>query len=174
MKTISYPGFKVIEKKGDLLDLDANIICHQVNCLGIMGGGIALQIKKKWPLVFEQYKEYCDKHIEAPEEMLGKAFMSPADGRWVANIFSQFGVGTDQQQTDYASIEEGIKDLFTWICKSRNALGNEISIGIPKNYGCGLGGGDWNIVESIFIKEMAYYASKCKIDLTLYIVEWEG
>lgn len=162
----------IIKQQGNLLDLDANIICHQVNCLGIMGGGIALQIKKRWPLVFEQYKEYCNSHIDNPAAMMGKSFMSPANGKWIANIFSQYGIGTDTQKTDYAAIREGIKGLFTWLWKSRNALPKELKIGIPKNYGCGLGGGNWDIVEMLFVKEFSYFTYKCDFDVTLYIVEY--
>ena len=70
----------IIKQQENSLDLDVNIICHQVNCLGIMGGGITLQIKNRWPLVFEQYKEYCNNHINNPAAMMGKSFMSMADG----------------------------------------------------------------------------------------------
>lgn len=40
------------EIKGNLLESDCDIICHQTNTLGIMGGGIALQIKNKYPLLY--------------------------------------------------------------------------------------------------------------------------
>lgn len=166
-------SLRIINTKGDLLYLNANIICHQVNCLGIMGGGIAAQIKKKYPEVYSQYKEYCELHSQAPEKMLGKAFMSPADGKWVANIFSQFSIGNDTQQTDYKAIELGIEDLFKWLCKSRKALPEIITIGIPKNYGCGLGGGDWNIVEKIIVEKFSYYAYKCDLNVDLHIVEYD-
>ena len=32
------------------------IICHQVNCKGVMGAGLAKQIRDKWPVVFDEYK----------------------------------------------------------------------------------------------------------------------
>ena len=46
--------------KGDLLEANLDYYCHQVNCQGKMGSGIAKSIKEKWPIV---YKEYCDWHI---------------------------------------------------------------------------------------------------------------
>ena len=41
--------------KGNLLESDCNYICHQVNCQGRMGSGIAGQIREKWPIVYEMY-----------------------------------------------------------------------------------------------------------------------
>ena len=41
---------------GNLLDSSAKYICHQVNCKGVMGSGVAKQIKEKWPSVFRRYK----------------------------------------------------------------------------------------------------------------------
>lgn len=46
---------------GDLLKQDkVDIICHQTNCKGVMGAGIAFQIKRTYPEVFKKYKEFCD------------------------------------------------------------------------------------------------------------------
>ena len=39
----------------DLLKIDNGIICHQVNAMGKMGAGIALSIRKKWPVVYNDY-----------------------------------------------------------------------------------------------------------------------
>ena len=43
---------------GDLLSSQEDYICHQVNCMGVMGAGVALQIKKVYPDVYNQYQEY--------------------------------------------------------------------------------------------------------------------
>jgi len=45
--------------KGDLLTTKTNLICHQVNPYGIMGAGVALQIKERFPKVYQEYKRYC-------------------------------------------------------------------------------------------------------------------
>ena len=39
--------------KGNLLDSDCDYICHQVNCQGVMGSGIAKQIRERWPEVYK-------------------------------------------------------------------------------------------------------------------------
>ena len=52
---------------GDLVkEKEYTIFCHQVNCAGVMGTGIAKQIKETYPEVFKEYKEECN------ESMLGK------------------------------------------------------------------------------------------------------
>jgi O-acetyl-ADP-ribose deacetylase (regulator of RNase III) len=45
-----------IVEHSNLLEVKSGIICHQVNCIGAMGTGIALQIRNKWPVVFNDYK----------------------------------------------------------------------------------------------------------------------
>lgn len=45
-------------RNGDLLKSNCNIICHQVNCQGVMGAGIAKQIRLTYPSVFKAYEDY--------------------------------------------------------------------------------------------------------------------
>jgi len=55
---------------GNLLDIPEGILVHQVNTLGVMGAGIALQIKKKWPQVYSEYKDKCLEGIELGDVIL--------------------------------------------------------------------------------------------------------
>ena len=55
--------YKVID--GDLLNTQAKYICHQVNCKGRMGSGVAKQIRAKYPEVYTAYVK------EANIDMLG-------------------------------------------------------------------------------------------------------
>ena len=55
----------------NLLEVKSGIICHQVNCIGAMGAGLALQIRNKWPNVFSEYREQCGQFMAHPEMMLG-------------------------------------------------------------------------------------------------------
>ena len=41
----------------DIFDMNVDIIGHQVNLHGIMGGGIAREIKERFPDVYEEYRE---------------------------------------------------------------------------------------------------------------------
>ena len=44
---------------GDLFTTDARFIVHQVNCKGVMGSGVAKQVRNKYPHVFVEYKKAC-------------------------------------------------------------------------------------------------------------------
>ena len=52
----------IVEKSGDVLKSGADVICHQVNCKGVMGTGLALQVKKQNPKLFQEYRLVCARH----------------------------------------------------------------------------------------------------------------
>ena len=45
----------IVFKNGDMFSSTANILCHQVNCMGRMGSGIAKTVREKFPNVYEAY-----------------------------------------------------------------------------------------------------------------------
>ena len=67
-----------IISKGDLLKSDAEALVNTVNCVGVMGRGIALQFKRKFPENYAAYKRACDANELAIGELLvfdtGKMF----------------------------------------------------------------------------------------------------
>lgn len=131
------------EVKGNIFDGDEDIICHQTNCLGIMGGGIALQVRKLFPNVYDEYVELCNQYKKNPAHLLGYTqFVSTNDGRIIANCFGQNNVGIGIQ-TDYNSLK------LSLIQVRQKAERENLSVAIPYNIGCGLAGGDWNVVSKI-------------------------
>lgn len=136
----------IIEEKGDLLKSDVQIKVHQTNCYGVMGAGIAKQIKTQYPEVFEKYSECCSKRT--PEELFGGIqILPPNNGDYICNLFGQKGFGRNFVQTDYKKFEQGLYLLNKYV-KEHNIS----SIGFPKLIGCGLAGGDWNIVFGLINK----------------------
>lgn len=128
--------------KGNLLDSNCDYICHQVNCQGVMGSGIAKQIRERWPVVFSSYRAYCDRHMR--DELLGEIWgVRVSDDQWVVNMFAQDNFGYDGRRfTSY--------DAFaTCLTKMRDRLPKDKTIGFPKNIGCGLGGGNWKIISTL-------------------------
>lgn len=125
----------------DLLNAKETYIVQQVNCIGVMGAGLALQIRQKYPSVYRRYCEYCE--TTKARKLLGKILLIPTeDGKVVCNVFGQLTIGTDRQQTDYAALSKAFSSLDRIIPKSE-------SIAIPYMMGSGLGGGNWKIIESI-------------------------
>lgn len=130
---------------GDILDSGANIICHQTNCLGVMGAGLALQIKRRYPDVFTRYKAYCD-FAKRPEELLGTSLLVPItqQQQYIANCFGQLAYGRVSQQTNYAALKKSLTEV-----RDFSEEHGGLSVAIPFRIGCGLAGGQWHIVKKL-------------------------
>lgn len=129
---------------GNILKSGADTICHQVNCQGVMGAGLAKQIREKYPIVFLKYKDFCNRTDKSA--LLGLVQFCPVGNplrqRRVANLFSQKYYGRDDKcYTDYNALRSCLQKVNTMCVNER--------VAIPYKMGCGLAGGDWNIVEQI-------------------------
>lgn len=131
--------------KCDLLESDAKYICHQVNCKGVMGSGIAKAIADKWPSVKEQYVKLCKSVPE--KELIGKAFACEiAPGKHVINIFGQTDYGrTSKLYTDYDALSAAFEAMRLYV---------QGSIAFPYKFGCGLANGDWSTVERLIVDHL--------------------
>ncbi|MFC7376923.1 macro domain-containing protein [Brevundimonas sp. GCM10030266] len=123
---------------GDLLQSGAEAIINTVNCVGVMGKGIALQFKQEFPGNYEAYRRACD----AGEVRLGEMFVfdtgSMINPRWIINFPTKGHWKAKSRVEDVAS---GLKELRRVI----ETLGVR-SIAVPP-LGCGNGGLDWADVE---------------------------
>jgi O-acetyl-ADP-ribose deacetylase (regulator of RNase III) len=129
--------------KGDLLDAPQELIIHQVNCLGVMGSGLAKAIKDRYPAAFREYNKLCSDDVVVPKnKLLGIAqFVRVYDNRVVCNLFGQFTfLPRTVRHTDYDALRTGFETIKKTYPK--------IDIAVPK-IGCGLGGGDWKIVSTM-------------------------
>ena len=141
--------------KGDLLESGCEIIAHQVNLQGVMGGGLAKQIADKYPLCEIRYKEYIKNKLSY--NILGKVFYYSFKGNKpiIANCFSQ----QENFDTNYEAVKKcfiGLKELMRY-CEFK-------TIGVPFKYGCGIANGDWQKVEQIF-KDI--FESEEKVDFQI-------
>jgi O-acetyl-ADP-ribose deacetylase (regulator of RNase III) len=149
-------------KRGNLLDSNCDIIVHQVNCQGVMGSGIAKQIRDKWPEVFTRYQEYMNYFwnmgiATSSEHYLGQMqLIKVEDGKWVANFFSQDKyLPRGICHTDYEAFRICCKKLKSNI--DDYAILKKVTIGFPYKIGCGLAGGDWSIISKIIEEELSEY-----------------
>ena len=61
---------------GNILDATEDIICHQVNCQGVMGAGVAKALYQRWPIVKGAYQRFCQvESLGEPQNLLGKVQM---------------------------------------------------------------------------------------------------
>ena len=126
--------------EGDLFKSDAKIICHQVNCQGVMGSGAAKQVREKYPEVYESYKTFCG--TKSPKsKLLGEVYAVHItnNDKVICNLFAQENYGYDGKcYTSY----EALQKCFDYV---KQYSGGE-TIAMPYMMGCHRGGGDWNTV----------------------------
>lgn len=155
---------------GDLLDPKFTIFCHQVNCQGVMGGGVAKQIKDKYPEVFAEYKGDC--FALGKEFLLGTSrWVKTNDGRYCVNMFAQDRYGRDKRYTDYEAFALCLRSIIDEVKErilNRDGITKETTIAFPYMIGCGLGGGNWSVIEILlewFERQLPF--------LQIYIVKKE-
>lgn len=136
-------------RKGNLLDVTSGVIAHGVNCQGVMGSGVAKAIREKYPIVYEEYRKDVNSWIEGFSStggQLGRVQFVPISKVLViANCFTQDFYGTLKRHVNY----DAVASSFYKLNKRRDFYGQ---LNIPK-IGAGLGGGDWNVIESIIKSE---------------------
>ena len=147
--------------KGDIFDTDSDVICHQTNCKGVMGSGIALQIKKNFPKAYEAYVKYAKVY---GDELLGMIQPVDCGDKTIINLFGQSSYGKDgKRYTDYDAFDTALDKIKTY-CEVHN-----YNIAFPYKIGCGLGGGDWSIIKGLIEK----YFEKSDIVCQIYIYSGE-
>lgn len=143
IRVLNAGGF-VTEKTGDLLKSGEDIQAHQTNCLGIMGAGIAMHIKRIYPEVFVSYKALCEAENKE-RSLLGTCQIVKTNNKniHIANLFGQYGIGKGAVQTEYPALKQALKGL------KEEAQMNGLSVGLPYQLGSGLAGGDWVVVKAM-------------------------
>ena len=147
--------------KCDIFESGADIICHQVNCQGVMGSGIAKQVREKFPNVYKDYKLMCDdEHIK--ENLLGSAqflFTNSSETQMIANLFAQERYGYDGScYTDYDALRSCLEKVAL-VCVGH-------TVAIPYLMSCHRGGGYWNTVYSMI--EDVFADSDCEVLICEY------
>lgn len=120
-------------RTGDILRADADAIVNTVNCVGVMGRGIALQFKNAYPTNFKAYKAACDAELVQP----GRMFVFET-GKFTPRFIINFP--TKRHWKGKSRIED-IDAGLTALAEEIKVRGIK-SIAIPP-LGAGLGGLDW-------------------------------
>lgn len=138
--------------KGDLLNCGADIICHQTNFFGMMGGGVAASI---WNKLLDQQdrKEYCSLCRDMRGSLLGSVQMLTHHGKpYVANLFSQMAEPDKfDSLTDYRKLRRCLHEvkMFAKRCG--------YTVAMPGFLGCGIAGGNWDEVYKIILETFEKY-----------------
>ena len=126
--------------RGNILNADVEALVNTVNCVGVMGKGIALQFKKAFPANFKAYEAACRREEIKPGRMFVFETGQIVNPRYIINFPTKRHW---RNRSRYEDIEAGSRALLAEV---RN---REIhSVAIPP-LGCGLGGLDWHRVRAI-------------------------
>lgn len=166
----------IIYKQGNLLDSNCQTLVCTVNCEGVMGKGIALEFKKKFPKMFTEYRDTC---------LYSKTQLKHGGGLWL------YRYPALEQLTLWTPTEDGDKLItgrqssilcfatkeswrnpsrLDWIERGLQCVKTFVSvycirsIAFPK-LGCSNGGLDWNDVKPLMEK----YLDKLDIPVEIYV-----
>jgi O-acetyl-ADP-ribose deacetylase (regulator of RNase III) len=120
--------------QGDLLKQDTEALVNAVNCVGLMGRGIALQFRKAFPENFKIYEAACKQGKVRPGSMLVFETCQATNPRYIINFPTKRHW---RDKSRVADIESRLEALVGEVKR----VGIR-SIAIPA-LGCGLGGLDW-------------------------------
>ncbi len=135
----------IIETRGDLLASRADALVNPINTRGVMGAGLALQVKRAHPALFAAYRAACARG----EVRIGRVWAAPLPSvpgspassrpaRWMVGFPTKDHWRTPSRM---AYIDAGLADLVRWIRES-----GVRSVAVPM-LGCGRGGLAWDEVR---------------------------
>jgi len=126
---------------GNLLDSDAQTLVNTVNCVGVMGKGIALEFRKRYPAMYRRYVELC----KQGEVRLGRPYVDSEPGRLIINFPTK---GHWKARSRPSDVRAGLQYLRRHISQW-----GVTSIALPP-LGCGNGGLDWSVVRALIVREL--------------------
>lgn len=137
-------------------DKEVDAIAHQANCHCTMKSGIAPVLAKAFPPMWDvdQLTVYGD-----ARKMGSCTYEYIAEGILGFNLYGQYGYSRFKQDTEYANVRKALRQM-AGVCDWAGVR----YIGLPK-IGCGLGGGDWEIVSAIIEEELEEF------DVTIYVID---
>lgn len=135
---------------GDLFQSDAQTIGHGCNSRGRMGAGIAVEFKRRYPVMFQEYRRRCHKSEFRP----GVVYLYKDAAPWVLNLATQ--------DSSYGATLEYVELCLRNFAEHYEEWG-VTSLALPR-IGAGLGGLDWDDVKSLLV----LYLGPLKLSVTVY------
>ncbi|MGO1118119.1 type II toxin-antitoxin system antitoxin DNA ADP-ribosyl glycohydrolase DarG [Rhodovibrionaceae bacterium A322] len=139
----------LIFKNGNLFSEPTEAIVNTVNCVGVMGKGVALEFKKRWPENFEQYRIACEEKRLKPGKMFvfeNRDMFTENGPKFLIN-FPTKDHWRSKSKVEY--ISDGLDDFIDQL---RN---HQIkSVALPP-LGCGNGGLEWKVVKPLIESKLS-------------------
>ena len=141
-----------IIEEGNIFDSKAQTIVNTVNCLGVMGKGLALQFKMRYPEMFTAYERICQDRLLN----IGKLWLYKTENRWVLNFPTKYDW---RKPTEEYYLELGLTK-FMETYQQRGIT----SIAFPL-----LGASNGGLAPERSFEIMMRYLEECEIPVTIYL-----
>ena len=152
----------ILYKYGDMFSEQTDAIVNTVNCVGVMGKGVALEFKRRWPENFKEYKKQCERKELIPGKV---SIFDTGDMFATSNPRYLINFPTKQHwrsKSKISYIEDGldsfVKQLRDYKIKS---------VTLPP-LGCGNGGLAWEDVRALLVEKLSSIED---IDFVVYAPE---
>lgn len=120
----------------------ADIYVNTVNCVGVMGAGLALAFKNKYPAMFRDYRKACLEHKVSPTS---PHLYQLQDGTTILNLPTKDHF---RNPSRFYFVQQSIIWLRKYLIEHP-----DVTIAVPP-LGCGLGGLNWDSVRSEIYKQL--------------------
>ena len=138
--------------KGDIFSSPAKILVNTVNTVGVMGKGVALEFKKRYPEMFQTYQQICREE----KLTIGKLYLWKESEKWIM-LFPT------KKHWRYPSKLEFVEQGLQTFVNNWDKFGAD-SIAFPR-LGCGNGGLDWALVQPLMEK----YLKNLPMQIYVYV-----
>lgn len=139
----------IIFKNGDMFAEPTEAIVNTVNCVGVMGKGVALEFKNRWPENFKQYKKLCGEGNLNPGQMFvfeNTDMFNSEEPKFLINF------PTKKHWRSKSKLEFIVDGLDDFIVQLHNRKIK--SVALPP-LGCGNGGLDWADVRLLLVERLS-------------------
>lgn len=145
--------------KGDIFTSECEWLVNPINCVGVMGAGLAKEFKQRYPQMFEAYKYECSSNSIQVGDFFG--WLNPdLSGKNVALV------PTKNHWREKSKITNVDAALSTF-CRMRESASWQAtikSIAFPK-LGCGLGGLNWQDVKPVMEQHLEPISDEVMVEI---------
>lgn len=134
------------KKQMNILDVKEGVIFHGVNCKGVMGSGLAIQIREAYPVVFEKYREFLK---ETGGKLGAVQIVQVSETLQVGNIFSQSNYGRVKEirYVSYDALDNAFRSI-------KASFGKDVPLYFPL-IGAGLANGNWEVIFQMIVEHLS-------------------
>lgn len=129
--------------QGDIFESGCDLLVNPVNLVGVMGAGLALEFKNRYPKNYWAYKEWCRNR-----NGYDIVFFFQTRNIIICNLATKYHWN---QKSNKVLIDRGLTRLTNYVNMNQSLVN---SVAIPA-LGCGLGGLDWNEVKPMIVSNLS-------------------